>query len=135
MTQPVCKSLIWKNGPSPWEIQTFQGQVEVKIGNGSGIRDPQLEIMQVGIMRADRRRSRGKKGTLAKQKGTQQQGGDVYGYGLRRGDQITRGATMGIHRAALSVGRAWAPSLSYLWRWFDVVQEDLKIYHDRVDHA
>ena len=35
-----------RNGPSPWELCTFKGHLEVKISNGSGIWDPQFEILQ-----------------------------------------------------------------------------------------
>ena len=53
--RPVFKSSISKIGPSPWEIWTFKGQFEVKISNGSRIRDPQLDILEVEIKRTDRR--------------------------------------------------------------------------------
>ena len=54
LTRPVFDSSIWKNGPSPWEIGTFKGQVEVKISNGSGIWDPRFEIVWTVIRRTDR---------------------------------------------------------------------------------
>ena len=40
--------------PIPWEIWTLKGHFEVRILNGSGIWDPQIEILQIVIMRTDR---------------------------------------------------------------------------------
>jgi len=36
------------------EIWTFKGHVEVRISKGSGIWDPQFEIMRIEIMKTDR---------------------------------------------------------------------------------
>ena len=52
--RPVLKSSIWRSGPRPWEIWTFKGHFEVTISNGSGIWDPQIEIVWMEIMRTDR---------------------------------------------------------------------------------
>ena len=41
------------NGPGPWEFELSKGHVEVNITNGSGIRDPQFKIEQIGIMIID----------------------------------------------------------------------------------
>ena len=41
----MFKGWIWRSGPSPWEVWTCKGQVEVSISNGSGIRDPQFGIV------------------------------------------------------------------------------------------
>ena len=45
------KTEFLKNGPSPWEIWTLKGHLEVNICGGSGIWDPQLEALQLEIMR------------------------------------------------------------------------------------
>ena len=44
-------SSIWKNGPSPWDICTFKGHLDVNISRGSGISDTQFDILQIEIMR------------------------------------------------------------------------------------
>ena len=54
-TLTVFKSSVWRNGPSPWEMWTFEGHVEVKISNGSGICDPQCVFLRIEIMRTDLR--------------------------------------------------------------------------------
>ena len=41
----ACVSSIWKNGPSPWEIRTFEGHLEAHISNGSGILDPSMLVL------------------------------------------------------------------------------------------
>ena len=41
-------------GPAPWRYRTFKGHVEVNISNGSGIGDPQIEMLQIEITRTDR---------------------------------------------------------------------------------
>ena len=50
----VFKSWIWKNWPSPLDIWTFKGHIEVSISNGSGIRDPRFGVLRIEITRADR---------------------------------------------------------------------------------
>ena len=45
--RPVFRSL--KSGPSPWEIWTVKGNFEVKLSNGSGIWDPQFEMLWIEI--------------------------------------------------------------------------------------
>ena len=48
--RPVFKSRIWKSGPGLWETLILTGYAEVSMSDGSGIRDPQLEISQAEIM-------------------------------------------------------------------------------------
>ena len=55
IVRPVFKSSIWKNGLSPWDIRAFKGHLEVTISEGSGIRDPQFEVLRIEIVRTDRR--------------------------------------------------------------------------------
>ena len=54
-----CKSSVWMHGPSPWETWTFKGRSEVNICNGSGIRDPQFEVLQGETTRTDRKNTTG----------------------------------------------------------------------------
>ena len=57
LIRPAFKSSIWKTGPSAWEIWTFKGHLEVGISNGSGIWDPHIDILQIEIMRTDRKQA------------------------------------------------------------------------------
>ena len=53
IARPVFKSSVCKDGPRPWETLTSKGHFEVKVSTGSGIRDPQSEISQIEVSRAD----------------------------------------------------------------------------------
>ena len=44
-------------GPDPGRFEPSKGISEANISNGSGIRDPQFEILRVEVMRTDRIRS------------------------------------------------------------------------------
>ena len=57
--RPIFESSIRKDGPSLWEARAFTGHFEVKLSHGSGIVDPQFEILQVESMRTDRKQTLG----------------------------------------------------------------------------
>ena len=48
---PAFEKSIWENGPRPGEIWAFGGYFGVNLSNGSGIWDPQSDILRVEIMR------------------------------------------------------------------------------------
>ena len=53
--RPVLKSSIWEKWAQPLGDLNFKGHSEMNISNGSGVRDPQFEILRTEIMRAGRR--------------------------------------------------------------------------------
>ena len=53
LAAPVLKSSIRRIGPSPWETWGFKGRSEVNISSGSGMRDPQFDLLRIEIMRTD----------------------------------------------------------------------------------
>ena len=55
--RPVSESSVWRDGPRPWEMCTFEGHSEVKTRKGFGIWDPQLNISWIEITRTDRIRT------------------------------------------------------------------------------
>ena len=54
-TTASCKKLnLWRVGPARGRFETFKLHIQVNLSNGSGIWEPQLEIVWIEIMRTDR---------------------------------------------------------------------------------
>ena len=116
--RPVFKSQILRNGPSPWEVRTFKGHLEVKLSKGSGNWDLQFEVLRIERVRTDRTSTRGAPRCVASRRATR-------------------------HRTVLWAGRenARAVSSSFLggrvfrslrvWNEHDVSKENVSALFDR----